>query len=684
MSRQICVLLVTLASFATTFPAMAQPARWRVEGELADYFAAEVAAIEGNSLVNIKTAEQWLGARPERSRQLFEMLGLQPQPARTPLKATTTGKLDGDGFRVENVHFQSRPGLYVTGNLYLPDGEQDKKEGATKYPAILYVCGHGGVKKDGISYGNKVHYQHHGAWFARNGYVCLTIDTLQLGEIEAIHHGTYSHDRWWWVSRGYTPAGVEAWNCSRALDFLTARPEVDAERLGVTGRSGGGAYSWWLTTTDPRIKVAVPVAGITDLNDHVVVGCVEGHCDCMYMLNTYRWNYDDVAALVAPRPLLISNTDRDGIFPLPGVVATYSRTAKIYDLLGKRDDIALQITAGPHKDTQELRIHAFRWFNHHLRGTDELIDKPAIKYFEPEQLRVFSDKLPADEINTKIDEVFVAKADSLAQTPRQAGGLAEFSSNRLKDLRRLSFRGWPSDETQPISKLLGSEKSDEIELTAHRLVTQPHVSTGLLTLKRGDVKRIKMIIADQESWETTWHPVWNFSDSAQTVEEPPRELIANSVDPDSMTVIVAPRGIGPHAWTVDERKANQIRRRFYLLGQTVDGMRTWDIRQAIRWARRQDPDLPLEIEATGKVAGLALYASLFEDAPDKMTLTDLPETHRVGPTYLNVLRFMDIPQAALIAASRADTRLVVQKTPAWEQLSHWAEGNDMLDIRFKK
>ena len=102
---------------------------------------------------------------------------------------------------------------------------------------------------------------------------------------------------WWWNSRGYTPAGVEAWNCMRALDYLETRPEVDKTRFGVTGRSGGGAYSWWITALDDRIKVAVPVAGITDLQNHVVDGAVEGHCDCMFIVNTYRWDYPQVAAL---------------------------------------------------------------------------------------------------------------------------------------------------------------------------------------------------------------------------------------------------------------------------------------------------------------------------------------------------------------------------------------------------
>ena len=191
-----------------------------------------------------------------------------------------------------------RDRLYVTANLYRPK-KIDKPA-----PAILYVCGHGRVAKDGVSFGNKTHYQHHGAWLARNGYVCLVIDTLQLGEIEGLHHGTYKLNQWWWVNRSYTPAGVEAWNCIRALDYLQSRPEVDPDRLGVTGRSGGGAYSWWIASLDDRIKCAVPVAGITDLTNHVVDGCIEGHCDCMFYVNTYRWDYDRLVALVAPLSLI--------------------------------------------------------------------------------------------------------------------------------------------------------------------------------------------------------------------------------------------------------------------------------------------------------------------------------------------------------------------------------------------
>ncbi|MEZ6112575.1 MAG: prolyl oligopeptidase family serine peptidase [Pirellulaceae bacterium] len=286
MQRRLFIAVLLLFCLTSHLIA-AEPNKDTSRGDrmLAAYFKDETAKLTEACLADIRTLDDWQTKRDQYRQELYEMLGMDPLPERTDLHAEITGKAEHDEFVVENVQFQSRPGLYVTGNLYVP------KKADKPLPAILYVCGHGRVAKNGISYGNKTHYQHHGAWFARNGYVCLTIDTLQLGEIEGIHHGTYRYNMWWWLNRGYTSAGVEAWNCIRALDYLQSRAEVDGERLGVTGRSGGGAYSWWIAALDERIKCAVPVAGITDLTNHVVDGCVEGHCDCMYMVNTYRWDY---------------------------------------------------------------------------------------------------------------------------------------------------------------------------------------------------------------------------------------------------------------------------------------------------------------------------------------------------------------------------------------------------------
>ena len=287
------------------------------------------------------------------------MLGLNPLPEKTPLNAKVTGTLTRGQVVVENLHFQSRPGLYVTGNLYRSKVTPEKKS-----PAILYVCGHSARGRDG----NKTAFQDHGMWFARNGYVCLLIDTLQLGEIAGTHHGTYNLNRWWWHSRGYTPAGVECWNGVRAIDYLVSRPEVDADKIGVTGISGGGAATIWIAAADPRVKVAVPVSGMSDLESYVKNKVINGHCDCMFLYNTYRWDWTTIAALIAPRPMLFANSDNDGIFPMDGNRRIMARLREVYKMLGKPDLVEEYVSKGGHDYRPDLRLAIFRFFDKHLMG----------------------------------------------------------------------------------------------------------------------------------------------------------------------------------------------------------------------------------------------------------------------------------------------------------------------------
>src|SRR5581483_10916814 len=160
------------------------------------------------------------------------------------------------------------------------------------------------------------------------------VDTLQLGELPGVHHGTYREGHWWWHSRGYTPAGVECWNGVRGLDYLVSRPDVDPDRLAVTGISGGGAATFWVAAADDRVKVAVPVSGMSDLESYVKNKVVNGHCDCMFLYNTHQWDWTTIAALVAPRPLLFANSDNDPIFPMDGnrrIMEKLRRLYKMYD-----------------------------------------------------------------------------------------------------------------------------------------------------------------------------------------------------------------------------------------------------------------------------------------------------------------------------------------------------------------
>ncbi|MCH2593941.1 MAG: prolyl oligopeptidase family serine peptidase [Pedosphaera sp.] len=591
---------------------LGQAAELKTPGDMmfANYFKIETKRLADDCLTEIQSLEDWNAKKQVYLKQLHEMLGLDPMPERTPLKATVTGTVKHDEFEVRNLHFQSSPGLYVTGNLYVPNNLNKPA------PTILYVCGHGRVRIDGIDYGNKTHYQHHGAWFARNGYVCLAIDTIQLGELSGIHHGTYRHGMWWWNSRGYTPAGVEAWNCIRALDYLESLDFVDKNRLGVTGRSGGGAYSWWIATLDKRIKVAAPVAGITDLKNHVVDGVVEGHCDCMYHINTYGWDFAQIAALVAPRPLLILNTDNDGIFPLDGVNRLFTKVRRIYELHGKKSNLGLVITPGGHGDSQELRVPAFNWFNKHLKGKSVLIDKPAIKLFKPQQLKVFNNA-PKNERTTKIHESF-----TLIATDEPEANDPEIISN----LRRKTFDGWPEEECE-----LNIKKASDTERDGVRMAAYDFDSQAGIRLRMHVVHKVGLA-----KGATVHMQVLNTSQA----EDMAGQLEFGAGHP-GVYITLSPRGIGLTKLTQNEKHITQTRRRFMLLGQTLAGQQVWDVRRCIRALRTLErcASAPLELWGTGDSASLITLATLFERDIHKIHLGDYPSTDKEQPDYLNISRF---------------------------------------------
>jgi dienelactone hydrolase len=645
------------------------------------YFAKQTAEITNRTFSEIDSLSDWTDRRDQYQDQLLEMLGLDPFPERTPLNAKITGSVENDGVIVERIHFQSRPGLYVTGNFYRPV-KQD-----TPLPAILYVCGHGRVKRNGVSLGNKTHYQHHGAWFARNGYVCLTIDTIQLGEIEGIHHGTYREKMWWWNNRGYTPAGVEAWNCVRALDYLQSRDEVAGDRIGVTGRSGGGAYSWWIAAIDERIKVAVPVAGITSLKNHVVDGCVEGHCDCMYMVNTYRWDYPMVAALIAPRPLLISNTDKDRIFPLDGVVDVYTRTKKIYQLYGATEKFGLHITEGPHKDTQELRIHAFRWLNRYLRDDDSLITSAATPLFDQEDLKVFPE-LPSDENVTSIHETFVPAAgtDSL---PSEIKTAAKLDQTMTQLIREKCFGGWPAVEENTNAELVTevSKGSTRVRVIDFNSQSPYRLRIYLVGPNTTELNSLALNILDESQWSTT------LAGLATVIPNHTFDVPADAKDWETIAAkskkqtiaYVAPRGIGPTEWSTEPKKRTQIRRRFMQLGQTVAGMQTYDIVRAT--VALQDflkaPDLAFSLEATRDGASWALFASLFIKNVKSLTLSELSPRNRDAPDLLNISRLAEPPHVVLMLAARGCELLITNHSEWSQQWGNLLTGNPLAGQAIK-
>jgi dienelactone hydrolase len=644
-SRLLVPQLVAALVLCLALPDAAQGQLLAEGVQLDSFFENEVSRIERetNLTTRYNSLKDWEADRPMLRQQLFDMLGLAPLPEKTPLVPVITGIVEHPEFIVERLHFQSLPGLYATGNLYRP------KTQSGPLPTILYVCGHGKVKQDGISFGNKTHYQHHGAWFARNGYICLTIDTLQLGEIEGVHHGTHNLNRWWWNSRGYTPAGVEAWNCIRALDYLETRPEVDAAKLGVTGRSGGGAYSWWIAALDDRIQCAVPVAGITSLRTHVVDDCIEGHCDCMYMLNFHGWDFAMVAALVAPRPLLISNTDKDGIFPLEGVVEIHRQTRHIYRLYNADKQLGLQITEGPHEDTQELHIHAFRWFNRFLRNDKSPIEKTAVKFFQPPQLKVFA-QLPADELNTKIDQIFVAPAAA----PAASEVLAQqefFVSELTNKLQERCFRAAAQSDIYDTGR---SSASGYTALSFDDATSYNHVSVFHPPETPLDkLEHLELIVAiDRKSAEKALATAKEFSAAVPALYISGLEGIDNVDSPVKNTADAK----------ASTAKQIHIARRFQLLGMSIDSLRVHGIRRAIQSVRKACPQLKtLRIRAAAGTELLVILASLYEPPAQLLLLPNLAPDLDQQPSILNLTRTVSLDLLPIAAAWRTP---IVTQTPA--------------------
>jgi cephalosporin-C deacetylase-like acetyl esterase len=669
------------------------------------YFRSQVKQIAGASLADVHSLADWEKRRPEMRRRFLDMLGLWPLPPRTDLHAIVTGKLETDNYIIEKLHFQSMPGLYVTANLYVP------KELKAPAPAVLYLCGHGKVVVDGVSCGNKCYYQRHPAWFASHGYVCLIVDTLELGEIQGMHHGTAESGRWWWQTIGYTPAGVECWSAMRALDYLETRKEVDPKRIGVTGRSGGGATSWWVAAADDRPQSIIPVAGIDDLQCHICEGddprykdgVISGHCDCMYMNNTYRWDFTEVMALCAPRPLMLENGDQDYIFPKEGYRRMAEKVRRLYQLYGAGERFVLFETHDPHKDTPPLRMAAYCWMNHWLMGEDGEVTEPEPNKFEPKQLKVF-DRSPDDAVNASLDELFRKPADlELPRSPEVARAWWAGKAPELRDaLGDKVFRGWPN-APPPLGVTPAEDvTADGLRLRAYDFVSEEEVPVRLWLVTAEKVDKSSLVILnalDEPGWKEWAEELGPpFTKALQLSADPKRNEAKFAQNRKALEynrwafAAVAPRGVGPTRWSegspFDGKPAGQhILRRFALLGQTLDGQRVWDVRRAVAALRTLDAvrGAPVWLQGDSDMAGVALYAALFEPDVARLDLYHPPASHRQGPIFLNVRLVLDMPQAVALAFPR-QVRIYVkddEEAKAWEwpvQLQK-ALGKEYLQVR---
>jgi dienelactone hydrolase len=592
----------TIAGALFILVATAEAQNTPADRSIRDYLTARAKDLEKDFLPEVKTGADFEKLRPTLRQQYFDMLGLWPLPEKTPLKPVVTGTLKLPGVSIEKIHFQSRPGLYVTANLYLPDPAKGP------YPAVLYSIGHYNSGRDG----HKAAVSDHGLWFASHGYACLLYDTIELGELKVTHHGTYSQQRWWWLSAGYTPAGAECWNAIRAIDYLQSRPEIDPERIGATGISGGGAATFWISAADERIKISAPVSGMSDLTWYVGEDGVNGHCDCMFLYNNYRWNWTTIAGMICPRPLLFVNSDADTIFPMPANDRIINRLKRLYSKFGESDKVDAIVSVGGHAYRTDLRRSIFEFFNRHFKGdarrvedADSGLGPDGKTKIKPADLRVFAEDkdFPADQINTKLDETFVPVAKVAPPTAE-------------------TFEAWRRDLIGGLERA-GLRRGDGRALTSLTPVTFP---------------------ADAEVWTV----VLNAQDA-------PSEQVpswAQSIVGANRACVVQPST----GWT-RKNPPNTVERSMALLGMTADSLRVSELVAA-------PPNS--HFVGRGEAGILAAYAALLRPSIKSVTIVDPPASHRSGPHFLGILKICDIPEALGALAPRPLT-LINAKDPAFDR-----------------
>lgn len=299
------------------------------------------------------SAEEWERQRRRIVRQIRVAAGLDPMPPRTPLHPRRFGRLVRPGFAVERVVLETFPGLYLAGNLYLPQGRSGKA------PAVLIAHGHwrNGRVEDLPEYSVPAL----AANLALQGFVAFAYDMVGYGDSRQLPHefGESAREQLW----SFTPFGLQTWNSIRALDFLTSLEEVDPARIGMTGASGGGTQTFILAALDDRVKVSIPV--------NMVSAHFQGGSPCE---NAPRLrvgtNNVEIAAAAAPRPMLLIAATGDWTRDTPAV--EFPAVRSIYELLKHPDRVSfVQVDAG-HNYNGESREAAYRFFRRWLGdGKDE-------------------------------------------------------------------------------------------------------------------------------------------------------------------------------------------------------------------------------------------------------------------------------------------------------------------------
>jgi dienelactone hydrolase len=353
-----------------------------------------------------------------------------------PLEPRKVGELQRDGYRVEKILLQTLPGIWMTANAYVPF-----KQG--RLPAVLCVHGHWpGAKQDPTVQARCI-------GLAKLGFFVLSVDAFGAGE-RAVgkalgeYHGEMTAATL--LPVGLPLSGLQVYENMRAVDYLRSRPEVDPERIGVTGASGGGNQTMYLAACDERLAAAAPVCSVGNYQAYLGAAC----CLCEVVPGVLQFTEEgNVLGLVAPRPLLVINATQDALqFSVGEARKSLARANRIFSLLGNLDRLRHATFESAHDYNQAMRETVYGWMARHLADTGDgrPIPEPQIKTEDPEALRCFPGDTRPDDFVT-LPRFAAAEARKQLGRKRAPARLADWQTERRRMGERLEtavLGGMPS------------------------------------------------------------------------------------------------------------------------------------------------------------------------------------------------------------------------------------------------
>ncbi len=580
-------------------------------------------------------------------KRIAQSFGTFPQP--TPLNARTTGTVERDSYKIENVIFESRPNFPVTANLYLPKSDKP-------VPGVVGSCGHSDNGKAAEA------YQSFAQGLARQGYACLIFDPIGQGErLQYVkengksRHGAgvqeHLHGGNQQFLVGEFFGAWRAWDGMRALDYLLSRPEIDQKHVGITGNSGGGTMTTWLCGVEPRWTMAAPACFVTTFLRNAENELPADTEQCPPLALALGLEHEDFIAAMAPKPVILLAKERD-FFDVRGTEEAYNRLKRLYTLLGKPDNIKLHVGPTDHGYSIENREAMYRHFND-VTGASSAKSEPKLNIEKDETLWCTKSGQVAELKPATLFQFTAKKAEELRKQRGDVSG--ERLLNAVRSVLRMPRS---SPETAPdfrILRAVGDRKYPLRHATTYAIETETDVFALCTMLsaqshisrppRRGD--KARLYIAHRSSDAELQSDAW-----LRSMIEADRETPFFAVDV---------RGVGesmPNTCGASSFDSAYGCDYFYaihslMLDRPYLGQKTFDVLRTLDWLSAYGYT---QIELIGKQWGatLATLAGLLSPHATKVQLVEpLESFHQLATTedyemplsqmIPNVLQHFDLP-----------------------------------------